>query len=49
MESSEVITPDNRILDTNAFPIKDEDGSVKNVIIVAKDITEKRRIEEEMI
>ena len=49
VESSEVITPDNRILDTNAFPIKDEDGSVKNVIIVAKDITEKRRIEEEMI
>ncbi len=49
VETSEVRTPDNRIWDVNAFPIKDEDGPVKNVIIISKDITEKKRIENEII
>jgi PAS domain S-box-containing protein len=49
VEFSEIITPDNRIWDVNAFPLKDEDGPVKSVIIVSRDITEKRRIENEMI
>ncbi|MCL4456688.1 MAG: ATP-binding protein [Nitrospirae bacterium] len=49
VEASEVITPDGRIWDVSAFPLKEDDGTVKNVIIVSRDITEKRRIEEEMI
>jgi PAS domain S-box-containing protein len=40
-ETAEISTPDNRIWDIRAFPIKNDDGKVKSVIELARDITEK--------
>jgi PAS domain S-box-containing protein len=36
-----------RLLDSRAFPIKDEDGEVEKVIVVISDITEKARLQAE--
>ena len=46
-EAGELSTPDGRVWDVRAFPIKDEKGTVKNVIEVARDITAKIRMEKE--
>lgn len=40
-ENAEIVTTDGRVWDIRAFPIKDENGKVKNVIELAGDITEK--------
>ena len=40
-ESAEIQTGDGKVWDIRAFPIKDESGTVKNVIELAGDITEK--------
>ena len=40
-ETSEISTPEGKIWDIRAFPIKDDHGKVKNVIELARDITEK--------
>jgi PAS domain S-box-containing protein len=40
-ENSEIVTTDGRVWDIRAFPIKDDNGKVKNVIELAGDITEK--------
>lgn len=46
-EGSQISTPDGRILESRAFPIRDEDGRVTNVILVAVDITEKITLQSE--
>ncbi len=40
-ETSEISTPEGKIWDIRAFPIKDDYGKVKNVIELARDVTEK--------
>jgi len=40
-ESAEITTSEGRVWDIRAFPIKDEKGVVKNVIELARDVTEK--------
>ncbi len=40
-ETSEISTPEGKIWDVRAFPIKDDSGKVKNVIELSRDITEK--------
>lgn len=40
-EASEISTPEGKIWDVRAFPIKDDRGKVKNVIELARDVTEK--------
>jgi PAS domain S-box-containing protein len=40
-------TANGRLLDSRAFPIKDEDGRVTNAIVVVSDITEKVTLEAE--
>lgn len=40
-ESAEISTPEGKIWDIRAFPIKNDAGEVKNVIELARDITEK--------
>ncbi|RJQ53847.1 MAG: PAS domain-containing sensor histidine kinase [Nitrospiraceae bacterium] len=40
-ETSEISTPEGKIWDIRAFPIKNDAGEVKNVIELARDITEK--------
>lgn len=46
-ESAQITTPDGRSLDVRAFPIADEEGNVKSVIEVTRDITTRVRMEEE--
>ncbi len=40
-ESAQISTAADRVWDIRSFPIKDENGNVKNVIELARDITEK--------
>lgn len=40
-ESAEILTPDDKVWDIRAFPIKDASGTVISVIELAGDITEK--------
>jgi PAS domain S-box-containing protein len=40
-EASEISTSEGKIWDIRSFPIKDESGKVKNVIELARDVTEK--------
>lgn len=40
-ETAEISTPEGKIWDLRAFPIKDDYGKVKNVIELARDVTEK--------
>jgi len=40
-EAAEITNSEGRVLDIRAFPIKDEKGDVKNVIELARDVTEK--------
>ena len=42
-----ISTPDGRIWGTKAFPLKDENGTVHQVIELASDITEKLKLREE--
>lgn len=44
-ETSEISTADGKIWDVRAFPIKDDGGKVKNVIELARDITEKTNLQ----
>lgn len=46
-ESSQISTPDGRLLDLKAYPIYDDDRRANNVIIVASDITEKTTLQAE--
>ena len=47
VESSQHRTPDGKHWDSRAFPIRDDDGRIESVITVARDITEKVKMEEE--
>lgn len=40
-ETAEISTPEGKIWDVRAFPIKDDSGKVKDVIELSRDITEK--------
>ena len=44
-ESAQIMTDEDRVWDIRAFPIKDESGYVKNVIELARDITDKVNLE----
>ncbi|TAN42690.1 MAG: PAS domain S-box protein, partial [Nitrospirae bacterium] len=46
-ESIQISAADGRLLDIRAFPIKDDEGAVGSVIIVASDITEKATLQAE--
>jgi PAS domain S-box-containing protein len=46
-ENAQIITPQGRILDIRSFPIEDDNGNVKNVIELIRDITEKINLEAE--
>lgn len=46
-EGSKRTTVGNRLLDSRAFPIKDDDGKVNNVILIVADVTEKVNLEAE--
>jgi two-component system NtrC family sensor kinase len=46
-ERSQITMPGGRICDARSFPIKNEKGKVKNVIMVISDITEKVTLEAE--
>jgi signal transduction histidine kinase len=48
-EEATVTTPDGQILEVKAFPVRDGDGEIVNVIMHAADITEKTRLREEAI
>lgn len=49
IETMEKGTEDGRILDIRAVPIKDETGKVIKVIEIARDITEERKTQEQLI
>ncbi|MBI4683175.1 MAG: PAS domain-containing protein, partial [Nitrospirae bacterium] len=44
-ETAEITTVEDKIWDIRAFPIKEDSGKVKNVIELARDITEKVNLE----
>ncbi len=46
-ENDVLFTDDNRVMDIRAFPIKDDSNNVINVIELAIDITEKRKLQAE--
>lgn len=48
-EESIITTPDKRILEVKAFPLKEGGGTVSHVIMLASDITEKHRLRQEAI
>jgi len=41
VESAQIAFPGGRLFDKRAFPIKEQDGTINNVLLVAVDITEK--------
>lgn len=45
----EIIGPSGRVVESRAVPIKDEYGSVIKVLMLRRDITEKRKLEDEII
>jgi len=47
-ESGYTSTPDGRVREMRSVPIKDENGEVINVIEVARDITEQRKLEAQL-
>ncbi|MBI5408605.1 MAG: PAS domain-containing protein, partial [Nitrospirae bacterium] len=48
MENMTVHSPDGRIRDLRTVPIKDETGNTVNIIEVGRDVTEHRRLEEQL-
>jgi PAS domain S-box-containing protein len=46
-ETSQVTGADGKVWDVRAFPLRDETKNVKNVMVLARDITAKVRMEEE--
>ena len=48
-EEAIITTPDNRILEVKAFPVKTGSGEISHVIMLASDITEKNKLIEESI
>jgi two-component system NtrC family sensor kinase len=46
-ESSQIAMPGGRVCDARSFPIRNDQGEVKNVIMVISDITEKITLEAE--
>ena len=48
-EEAIITTPDGRILEVKAFPIKGADGVVSQAIMLASDVTEKHRLVEESV
>lgn len=46
-EEAVITTPDGRILEVKAFPVKDAQGEISHAIMLASDITEKSRLIEE--
>ena len=47
-EEGNMSTPDGRLLELRAVPISDESGKVESVIEVIRDITEHRKLEEQL-
>ena len=48
-EEAVIRTPDGRVLEVKAFPLKGQNGAIENVIMLASDITEKNRLMEETV
>ncbi|MBI5055847.1 MAG: PAS domain-containing protein [Nitrospirae bacterium] len=48
-EGAQISTPDGRLFDERVFPVKDENGGVKSVVVLATDITEKTNLQAEML
>ena len=48
-ESTQLSTTDGRIWNSRAFPLKDDSGSVSNVIVVSADITERMMLQAEVM
>ncbi len=46
-EHSQLLTPSGRLVEGKAYPIKDEESMVSNVIVVLSDITEKTALQAE--
>jgi two-component system NtrC family sensor kinase len=46
-EGAQIVMPGGRVCDARAFPISDEKGEVKNVLMVISDITEKITLQAE--
>jgi signal transduction histidine kinase len=46
-ETAQIATPDGRFLDVRAFPLTDEMGQVKSVMEVARNITDKVKMEKD--
>ncbi|RJR19611.1 MAG: PAS domain-containing protein, partial [Nitrospiraceae bacterium] len=49
IESETVRTPDDRIWDLRAVPIRNETGEINKVIEVARDVTQHRKLEEQLL
>lgn len=49
MESGRITSLDGRFWDTRAIPLKDENGEVHNIIVVANDVSEKIRLQAEAL
>jgi len=48
IENLENVSPDGRKWDLRAFPVKDEKGKVVNILEIARDITEHRKLENQL-
>ncbi|MBI4849210.1 MAG: PAS domain-containing protein [Nitrospirae bacterium] len=48
-EVLQVSTSNGKFFDERSFPVKGEDGSIKSVVVVAADITEKTNMQAEML
>jgi PAS domain S-box-containing protein len=48
-ENAQISTSEGRVWDIRAFPIKDDSGKIKNVIELARDITEKIKLQAEAL
>ncbi len=49
LESGQFSNPEGRVREVNFLPLKDEEGRVKNVIFISRDITERLKLELEAI
>ena len=47
VEGTQVSHPDGRLFDSRSFPIREENGTINNVIVVKTDITEKTSLQAE--
>ena len=49
VEGTQVSLPGGRLFDSRSFPIRDENGTINNVIVVRTDITEKTLLQAESV